>query len=247
VGAHRGGGGGGGENTIPRFQEALRAGADILEMDLQASAPGPDGQRVAFVSHDRELGETTDCRGAFDAKTPEEIRRCRVRGVGAPPPSFAEVLAWCRGRAVVNAEFKTRDVIEPAIRAVREHGAYDWVYFQTRDSLEFYQRARALDARVALLAAPQGPGAQEQLERLLALADPRLVVIELHPEIRTPENLAAIHAAGKLASENAWHFGGEWTRWPFRRARCAPVFEAGIDIAISKVPEDCVRQRDRLR
>jgi len=28
-------------------------------------------------------------------------------------------------------------------------------------------------------------------------------VIELHPTIRTPENIRAIHAAGKLASEKS--------------------------------------------
>ena len=53
--AHRGDSKAAPENTLPAFRSALRAGADLVELDYYHSSDG-----VPVVFHDRELDRTTD-------------------------------------------------------------------------------------------------------------------------------------------------------------------------------------------
>ena len=245
IAAHRGGSGGAAaENTIERFDAARRMGVDIVETDLRLSRDG-----VVFLFHDRTLGHETRCHGEFRDASADEIRRCHFKGTNQRPQTFEEALQWSAGRVVINAEFKTREVIDPAIALVRAYGADEWVYFQVGGGLEYYDAARAIDRGVALLAGPRGPAARAMLDQLLAANDDRLLVIELHPHLLDRDTLDRIHRAGKLTSINAWYLGEERLRglWPLgRKAACTAVFERGISIAVTKVPEDCVRQRDEF-
>lgn len=244
--AHRGGWGHHDPNTIARFEKTREAGVDAIETDLRVSADG-----VPFLFHDRTLGHTTDCQGPIDALPAAAIERCHLKGLDQPPDTFEAALRWSAGRMVLNAEFKTPASIAPAIELVRRYDAYEWVIFQVANAPLYYRIARSLDPRVALCAAPRGPDADAQITALLALHDERLVVIELHPELLTRENLERIQSAGKLTSINAWYLGRERTFalgiWPFERiAACTQVFASGVTIAVTKVPDDCLRQRDRF-
>jgi glycerophosphoryl diester phosphodiesterase len=244
--AHRGGRGFYDSNTIARFEKTRQQGVDAIETDLRLSADG-----VPFLFHNRTLGHTTNCQGPIDALPAAAIERCQLKGLGQSPDTFEEALRWSAGRVVLNVEFKTLASIAPAIELVRKYDAYEWVIFQVQSRSAAYQIARSQDPRVALLAAPRGPNADAQLADLLALHDEQLVVIELHPELLTRENLERIRSAGKLASINAWYLGRERTSalgiWPFVRvAACTQAFASGVTIAVTNVPEDCLRQRDRF-
>ncbi|HTO55251.1 MAG TPA: glycerophosphodiester phosphodiesterase family protein [Myxococcota bacterium] len=245
VAAHRGGFRYDDSNTLSRFETARLEGADIVETDLRSSRDG-----VVFLFHDRDLRFATDCQGDFSSKLAREIERCRLRRLGVPPERFERALAWSRGRVVLDAELKARDVARPAIELVRRYGAYEWVYFQVRNDPEIYRTVRAYDRRVAVEAGPLGDHAERELRKLLALADPRLLVVQLHPEALTPEILEQLHAAGKRASIDAWRVRGErlWTMWLLpRHAGCEESWQRGADIAVTNVPGDCVDQRARLR
>jgi hypothetical protein len=245
VAAHRGGSGGGAaENTIERFEAARSQGADVIETDLRLSRDG-----VVFLFHDRTLGHHTACRGEFSEHSADEIRACTLYGSDHGPQTFEEALAWSAGRVVFDAEFKTFDVIRPAIALVKAHDAYEWVFFQVGAGVAYYYEARAADPNVALLAGPQGPAAIAMLDELLAADDDRLLVIELHPKLldRDGDLIDRIRRLGKLTSIDAWYLGGERTRgiWPVgRKAACTAAFERGITIVVTKVPEECVRQRE---
>jgi len=76
----------------------------------------------------------------------------------------------------------------------------------------------------------------------LSVPDPNLVVIELDPDTRTPEWIDSIHAAGKLASENAWELAWDGE---MLADRCEAVFDLKIDIAISKQAAGCADARTR--
>src|SRR3954463_9396296 len=52
------------ENTIPSFQEAIQAGAHMIELDVQLSADG-----VAVLMHDDTVDRTTDGHGAVASLT----------------------------------------------------------------------------------------------------------------------------------------------------------------------------------
>jgi len=223
------------QNTIELFEKAKEAGVDIVETDLRTSRDGE-----VFLFHDKRMEHLTDCVGPIGDKTASEVSHCRLRGTTLGLSTFRELLAWSQGRVVINAELKNADSIEPAFRLVREFDAFPWVYFQVNGN---YEKARAADPRVALLVAPKGPRAQQALDHYLALEDPNLMIVELRPGISTPRNIDAIHAAGKLVSEDSWYFGRE-RGWGASHARCDKVFQHGIDIAISDIPAGCVVQRD---
>jgi glycerophosphoryl diester phosphodiesterase len=234
VGAHRGDMSVSDQNTLQGFERARQAGVDIVETDLRVSRDGE-----VFLFHDKRMDDRTTCAGLLEEKTSEEIRSCRLRGTETGLSTFREILTWSAGRIVIAADIKNEKTIAPAIRLVREFDADHWVYLQVQGD---YRLARSLDARVALLVAPKGPQAQQQLDGYLALKDQNLVIVELEPGIRTPQNIRAIHDAGKISSEDAWHFGREQSWW-HRRARCDEVFRLGIDIAITNMPETCVGER----
>jgi len=236
VGAHRGGGFELCGNMIPAFEKTAKTGVDIIEFDLRASADG-----VPFVLHDPKLQSSTRCRGAISEKNSADlIGACKCKVGSAVMPSFEEVLLWNQSRnrpVILNAEFKDLAAIEPAIELVQKYQAYDTVYFQTKADPQRYQIARERDSKVKLLFAPKDDAA---LDWALALVDPDLRVIELHENIRTPENIERIRKAGKLSSENSWHFTS--TREVFG-ATCTDVFRLKIDIAITNRAKQCLKQR----
>ena len=222
-------------NTLEQFRHAINIGVDILEMDLR---PTSDGHVVVF--HNENLDWVSSCRGPVNKKTLAEIKKCRLTFSGLSIPSFAEVLEMVNGQVVINAEFKEDGTVVPAIREVVNHNALEWVYFQTKADEEVYLAARALNPQVALLFKAK---ARVDLDWALSLNDPRLVVIELEKNMGTPENLADIHAAGKLASSNSWRFA---KMKELGSAGCTKVFRRGIDIAVCNNLQSCVDQKRKI-
>ena len=101
--AHRGASSTRPENTLPSFEEALRLGARIVELDVRLSADG-----VAVVMHDPTVDRTTDGRGAVRELTAGELARLDAGSPDRPAgvPSLAEVLDLASGRAAVALEIK---------------------------------------------------------------------------------------------------------------------------------------------
>lgn len=81
------------ENTIISFQKAIRAEADLVEMDLRLSR-----DREVMVFHDRDLDRNTDGRGPVAGKTLVELKqfdagiRFSDQFKGQRIPTLAEVL-----------------------------------------------------------------------------------------------------------------------------------------------------------
>jgi glycerophosphoryl diester phosphodiesterase len=234
VGAHQGGAIDLAGNTIPRFEEAYQYGADIVEMDLQITKDG-----VVIVYHDYYLERFTNCTGLVADKTWAEIQKCD-KLYFYKINSLEEVLKWSNGKIIINAEFKFVSSVVPAIKLVQKYNAYNWVYFQAKSDPVIYQTARDFDPEISLLFAPNN---MEQLNWALDLGDENLVVIELNEGFRSTEIIDTIHDAGKLVSENAWHFSSIHEAFG---AACEPLFEMNIDIAITDKTPSCIDQREDL-
>lgn len=71
VSAHRGGAAYAPENTMLAMENAIRLGVDQLEADTQLTADG-----ILILLHDDTLDRTTDCTGAVNAMTYDEIAQC---------------------------------------------------------------------------------------------------------------------------------------------------------------------------
>jgi glycerophosphoryl diester phosphodiesterase len=93
--AHRGASWDERENTLPAFERALAAGADFLELDVQASS---DGALVVF--HDLDLGRLTALRGPLRRRPLAELRELGI-------PLLDEVVELARGRAGLMVELKS--------------------------------------------------------------------------------------------------------------------------------------------
>ena len=63
----------------------------------------------------------------------------------------------------------------------------------------------------------------------------------MHKNVLTPANIDAIHQAGKLATQDAWHFRKDYE---LTGAGCRSAYAAGIDLAISNTTKRCVTQRN---
>jgi glycerophosphoryl diester phosphodiesterase len=237
--AHQGGQiGGTWPNTLTNFEHARLAGVDIVEMDLHTTSDG-----VVVVYHDHELSNLTDCTGTIEAKTFAQLRACRFRlRWGSVIPTFDEVLAWSAGRVVVDAEFKDFESIAPALALMRQHGAQAWTYFQTQHNREKYARARAADASAALLYVV---ATQDDLAWSLSLRDDALLIIEVDERMRSPATISAVHAAGKLVTEDAWHFST--VPYEIAGSACTQAYAAGIDIPVSNRASGCAEQRDEFK
>lgn len=109
--AHRGNSAVAPENTLMAFEAAARAGADLIEIDLQVTKDG-----IAVVIHDDDVARTTDGRGRI-----EELEHAHVAGLdaggwfahayrGARVPSGAELMEFFVAHPGLGllAEFKGR-------------------------------------------------------------------------------------------------------------------------------------------
>jgi glycerophosphoryl diester phosphodiesterase len=87
------------ENTIPVFREAIRVGADFIEVDVQTTA---DGKLV--LSHDATVDRCTDGKGRIGAMPFDQVEaldagvKKGAQFAGTKIPTFDEVLDLARGK-----------------------------------------------------------------------------------------------------------------------------------------------------
>src|SRR5215469_9604115 len=95
------------ENTLPAFKEAIRVGADFIEVDVQTTK---DGKLV--LSHDITVDRCTNGVGRISDMTFEQVETLDAgvkRGAdfaGVKIPTFAEVLDLARGKIGIYVDIK---------------------------------------------------------------------------------------------------------------------------------------------
>ncbi len=105
--AHRGYSGRYPENTASAFVAAIRAGADMIELDVCLTK-----DRVPIVIHDQTLERTTDGHGLVSEYTFNELKKLDAGSWFSPKfkgesiPSLEEILLQTRGKISVNIEIK---------------------------------------------------------------------------------------------------------------------------------------------
>jgi glycerophosphoryl diester phosphodiesterase len=115
------------ENTMPAFEEAVRLGADYIEVDVRTTA---DGKLV--LSHDGSVDRCTNGKGEVARMTFDEIRaldagvKTGAAFAGTRVPTFDQVLEYARGRINIYVDVKqvaAKDLVDHIVG----HGMTDHV------------------------------------------------------------------------------------------------------------------------
>lgn len=138
IAAHRGGHLKVPENSLAAVDEAVAAGADFIEVDVQVSADG-----VPFIMHDRTVARTTNGTGKLEEMTYAQVRLLRLKGGDTPPPTLIEMLMHTCGKALVDLDMKT-DRFAPVIAVVQALGMTDQVELFDANS-DILRAARAIE------------------------------------------------------------------------------------------------------
>jgi len=167
------------ENTLPSFESALAAGADLIELDCR---PSKDG--VLVVIHDRELDRTTDARRrwkqrhvAVESRTAQEIQSLDAgrwfdrKFAGAKVPLLSEALETIQARSVTLIERKSGAAAELS-RLLREKSlinhivvqSFDWAFLRQFHELEPSQVLGALGPPTRLAGGEQPPRISKKLD-----------------------------------------------------------------------------------
>jgi len=127
--AHRGGGRLAPESTLAAFRKAIAAGADVLELDLHATADG-----VIVVSHDRKVDRMTNGRGLIGKMSHAELleldaghrftrdggRSFPYRAKGLTIPSFEKVLeAFPKIQLIVEIKQSKPSIVDRVIALLK--------------------------------------------------------------------------------------------------------------------------------
>jgi len=148
---HRGAAGYEPENTLRSFEEAVRLGADMVELDVHVC-----GSRELVVIHDETVDRTTDGVGVVGEMVLHELKALNA-GKGERIPTLGEVFSVLRERIAVNIELKGRGTAEPVheflLRLVEESGWRFGSVLVTSFDWDMLSRMRELSAetRVGLL------------------------------------------------------------------------------------------------
>ncbi|MDW0117302.1 glycerophosphodiester phosphodiesterase family protein [Sporosarcina thermotolerans] len=106
--AHRGASGVCFENTMSAFKEALRQGADGIELDVQLTADG-----IPVVVHDKDLSRVAGIRKPISSLSLSELKGIKVgrkfirNFAGHEIPTLSEVVSFCAlNHLALNIELK---------------------------------------------------------------------------------------------------------------------------------------------
>jgi len=167
------------ENTLPAFERALAAGADLVELDYHHSK---DGHLV--VIHDGTLDRTTDAVARWGGqdlrvadRTLEELRSLTAGGWFSPPypgttiPTLGEALSTIQRGSVTLIERKGGDAAA-CIALLRERGLVNQVVVQSFN-WDYLRDFRRLDPRQALgaLGPPGSRGGRKLTDPEKALSE----------------------------------------------------------------------------
>jgi len=189
--AHRGGSALAPENTIAAFEASLRAGTDMLEVDVRLTA---DGHMV--IHHDRHLGRTAGVSRLVADCSLEELRCMDVgsyfgeRFAGERILTLSEVLDWARGRARLLLDLKLEPYHEAEIiEDITARGMEFDVVLGTR-SLQSLKEVKALCPAIRTLSLARSLWATQDM------VDERVEFVRLWHEWVTPAHVQRFHERG---------------------------------------------------
>jgi glycerophosphoryl diester phosphodiesterase len=157
------------ENTVPAYQEAMRVGADFIEVDVQTTA---DGKLV--VSHDATVNRCTNGQGKVSEMTFEQIEALDA-GIKTGPefagtriPSLDQVLDLARGKIGVYVDVKDGSA-QDLVSHIDGHGMTEHVVIYC--NLRLARQIQELNPRLKVM--PESNDVEHS----------KLLIEQLHPNV----------------------------------------------------------------
>lgn len=239
--AHRGASALAPENTLAAFRAAIRAKADLVEMDLRISR---DGEAVVF--HDRTLERTTDGTGPVGEKTLAELKGLdagawfseEFRGERIPTLREALDLAassrlgLCLELKIDRGEAESRGRLVSRVLDELDANPFPGRLFLASFDLPAVRmvRSRRPDLSTGLIFRDPGTWG-----RLTAAGLAGVGLLSARWDIITADRTGAAHREGKVV----------WAWTVDDRERLEPVRAAGVDGVASNDPAWLKRELDR--
>ncbi|MHA2209046.1 MAG: glycerophosphodiester phosphodiesterase [Candidatus Thorarchaeota archaeon] len=107
------------ENTLKSFRKAMKAGADMVEVDVRRTA---DGYIVCM--HDPDVSSTTNGVGRVEELALEEIKSLDA-GEGQEVPLLDDVFDLVQGKMGINIDVKSDGIEKPIVDLIVERGMLD--------------------------------------------------------------------------------------------------------------------------
>lgn len=190
---HRGGSALAPENTLAAFRNAIRLGADYVEVDVRATR---DGRLI--LMHDRKVDRTTDGKGAVKDLDFAAIRaldagsKFAAQYAGEKVPTFEETLALCKGKMNIYVDHKEAPTAQ-VLEAIRKYGMEKHVVIY--NGVEGLQEWKRLAAHLPVM--PSLPSSYRRDGGVVAfLKVLPAEVLDGNLVEWTKEQIAQAHAAG---------------------------------------------------
>jgi glycerophosphoryl diester phosphodiesterase len=169
------------ENTLPAFEEAIRLGADFIEVDVRTTA---DGKLV--LVHDGKVNRCTNGKGEVSKMTFQEIRaldagiKSGQKFAGTKIPTFEEALDLARGKIGIYLDVKQASA-KDIVSHIDRHGMTDHVVIYA--GLALSKEIQALNPKLKVM--PESENV-DTVKRLIKELQPKVIAFSAHdwkPEI----------------------------------------------------------------
>ncbi len=180
------------ENSMPAFEEAIRLGVDILEVDLRSTK---DGHLI--IMHDKTVDRTTNGKGNVGDFTFEEIQKLRLVHNGQETsekiPTFDQVLKLTKGRILVDLDYKADSIyVQKTCDAIRTAGMESQVLFFLYDYKEI-PFLRKISGNVMIM-----PRAYEQKDMEAILKLEKVPVVHIDPSFYEDTAMKKFHSQTRI-------------------------------------------------
>lgn len=195
------------ENTIPAFEEAIRLGADFIEVDVRTTA---DGKLV--LSHDNTVNRCTNGTGEVNNMTFDQIERLDAgiktapEFTGARIPTFEEVLKLAHGRIGVYVDLKNATA-QAIVEAIQKADMVQRVVIY-RSAIPLLKEIQTIDPRLKVM--PESRSV-DNVKAAIESLHPKVIAFgasDFFPEIikLTKDSGAAVYVdrMGKTDAPEGW-------------------------------------------
>ena len=162
------------ENTLKAYGNAIKAGADYVEIDLRTTV---DSQLV--IMHDATVNRMTNGAGLIKDMHYDSLSTLRVKDKTHPEwgefpiPTFVQVLELCKDKIYIYLDFKNADP-GAAYRLIQKYGMEKQVVVYINAEQQFHDWRRVAPAMPLMVSLP---GSVKDVESLKQFLD------KVHPEI----------------------------------------------------------------